>query len=177
MLHINHRKIRARHFVGQRLALAYGNLSGAPVPIKLSEFLPDTQEIGQNVIVNQPSWEQLLENNTQAFTADFVQRSRFISAFPTSMTPSEFVDKLFANADMTPAAAERVDAINEFGSATGTDDIAARARALRRVAENLIFAQQEFNKACVLMQYLATSGATQTIRLNSHSTFRATTSG
>jgi len=132
---------------------SYGNLSGAPVPIKLSQFLPDTQEIGQNVIVNQPSWEQLLENNTQAFTADFVQRSRFISAFPTSMTPSEFVDKLFANADMTPAAAERVDAINEFGTATATDDIAARARALRRVAENLIFAQQEFNKACVLMQY------------------------
>ena len=132
---------------------SYGDLAGIPVPIKLSEFLPDTQEIGQNVIVNQPGWEQLLENNTQAFTAEFVQRPRFTSAFPTSMTPSEFVDELFANADMTPAAAERADAINEFGHAPTTADVASRARALRRVAENATLAQQEFNRAFVLMQY------------------------
>jgi len=34
-----------------------------------------------------------------------------------------------------------------------TTDTAARARALRRVAENSAFAQQEFNRAFVLMQY------------------------
>src|SRR5213595_224903 len=44
--------------------------------------------------------------------------------------------------------------INELGSAKTTGDIAARARALRRVAENSTLAQQEFNRALVLMQYL-----------------------
>jgi len=131
----------------------YGNLPGLPVPIKLNEFLADTQQVGQGVIVNQPGWEQVIESNKQTFTSGFVLRSPFTSAFPTSMTPTEFVDKLFANANTIPATAARADAINEFGSATTTSDVAARARALRRVAENSTLAQQEFNRAFVLMQY------------------------
>src|SRR5437667_7848483 len=71
---------------------SYGNLPDAPVPIKLNEFLPDTQKIGQGVIVNQSGWEQTLENNMQNFTAEFVQRARFTSACPMSMSPDEFVD-------------------------------------------------------------------------------------
>jgi hypothetical protein len=132
---------------------AYGNLSGAPVPITLSEFLPDTQEIGQGVIVNQAGWETVLENNKQAFIAEFVQRSRFTSAFPTSMTPNQFVDQLFMNAGVTPSASDRAAAVNEFGLASTTADTAARARALRRVADNSTLTEQEFNKAFVLMQY------------------------
>ena len=132
---------------------SYGDLPGTPVPVRLSEFLPDTQQIGQGVVVNQAGWEQVLENNKQAFAADFVARSRFTSAFPTSMTPAEFVDTLFANAGVTPSAGDRMNAVNEFGSATTTSDTAARARALRRVAENSTLAQQEFNRAFVLMQY------------------------
>ncbi|MBA3357411.1 MAG: hypothetical protein H0U18_16025 [Pyrinomonadaceae bacterium] len=131
---------------------AYGNLPGAPVPITLSEFLPDTREIGQGVIVNQAGWEQVLENNMQAFTAGFVQRSRFTSVYPTSST-DQFVDQLFMNAGVTPAATDRTLAINEFGGAGTSADAAARARALRRVAENSTLKQQEFNRAFVLMQY------------------------
>src|SRR5205814_610808 len=112
---------------------SYGDLPGMPVPIRLSEFLPDKQQIGQGVIVNQTGWEQVLENNKRAFTAEFVQRSRFTSAFPTSMTPAEFVDKLFANAGLPPSATDRAAAINEFGSATNSTDVAARSRALRLV--------------------------------------------
>jgi hypothetical protein len=132
---------------------SHGNLPGLPVPIKLGEFLPDTQQIGQGVIVNQTGWEQVLENNKQAFTSEFVQRSRFTSAFPTSLTPTQFVDALFANAGVTPAASDRTAAISEFGSATDISNVAARSGALRRVAENSTFTQQEFNKAFVLMQY------------------------
>ena len=54
---------------------------------------------------------------------------------------------------MTPAASDRTAAINEFGGAGNTADIPARARALRRVAENSILNQQEKNRAFVLMQY------------------------
>ena len=132
---------------------AYGDIPGIPVPIRLNEFLPDTQKIGQGVIVNQAGWEQLLENNKQAFMAEFVQRSRFATAYPSGMTPAQFVDQLFVNAGVTPSAIDRASAINEFGSSTTTTDIAARARALRRVAENATLAQQEFNRAFVLMQY------------------------
>jgi uncharacterized delta-60 repeat protein len=132
---------------------SYGNLSNAPVPIKFDEFLPDTREIGKNVIVRQAGWEQTLENNKQTFATAFVQRQRFVSAYPASLVPDAFVDALFTNAGVTPSGADRSAAIAEFGAATNTADTAARARALRRVAENSTLAQQEFNRAFVLMQY------------------------
>jgi hypothetical protein len=132
---------------------SYGNLPNAQVPLRLDEFLPDTKEIGQGVVVNQSGWEQVLESNKQAFATEFVQRSRFVSAYPTSMSSEQFVDALFSNAGVTPTSADRTAAINEFGSASTTTDVAARARALRRIAENTTFASQEFNRAFVLMQY------------------------
>jgi hypothetical protein len=69
------------------------------------------------------------------------------------MTPAQFVDTLFTNTGVTPSAAERTSVINEFGAASTSADTAARGRALRRVAENSTFAQQESNRAFVLMQY------------------------
>ncbi len=133
--------------------VAYGNLPGAPVPLRLNEFLPDTQQIGLGVIVGATGWEQQLENNKNAFLLDFVSRSRFTAAYPTATSPAQFVDALYTTAGVTPLASERTAAINEFGSATTTADTAARARVLRRVAENSSLAQQESNKAFVLMQY------------------------
>jgi Tol biopolymer transport system component len=132
---------------------SYGDLPNAPVPIRLSDFLPDTKEIGQDVIVKQSGWEQKLESNKQAFAAEFVQRPRFVSAYPTSMSSEQFVDALFANAGVTPSASDRTAAINEFDFGATTNDVGARARALRRVAENSTLASQEFNRAFVLMQY------------------------
>jgi len=135
---------------------AYGNLSSpasAPVPIRLNEFLPDTQQIGQGVVVGSPNWQTLLENNKQAFAVSFVSRSRFVTAFPTSMTPGEFVNLLFANAVVVPTTAERDAAVAEFSGAASTANIAARARVLRLVADHATLKTQEFNRAFVLMQY------------------------
>jgi hypothetical protein len=131
----------------------YGNISGLPVPLRLNEFLPDTQQIGKGVVVGVGSWQAQLEANKQSYALDFVTRTRFTSAYATSMTPAQFVDALFLNAGVVPTAADRTAAINEFGSATNTSDMAARARALRRVAGNATLNTQEFNKAFVLMQY------------------------
>ncbi|MCM3869222.1 MAG: DUF4214 domain-containing protein [Pyrinomonadaceae bacterium] len=133
--------------------VAYRDLPGAPVPVKLKEFLPDTQRIGKGVIVGRAGWEQLLDDNKLAFMAHFVMRSRFTTTYPETLAPPVFVDTLYANAGVTPSAAERQAALNEFGSATNTADTAARARVLRRVAENSVLGRQEFNKAFVLMQY------------------------
>ena len=132
---------------------AYGLIPGAPVPVRFNEFLPDTQQIGENLIVGIPGWEQQLESNKVAFFLDFVTRDRFTNAFPTSTTPTAFVDSLFANAGVTPSPADRTAAINEFGGAANIADAAARARALRRVAENQTLVDLEFNRAFVLMQY------------------------
>lgn len=142
---------------------AYGDATGTStlggahqlsVPIvRFNEFLPDTQQIGQGLVVGQAGWEAVLENNKVAFCQAFVQRTRFTTAFANSMTPAAFVDKLFQNAGVTPLAADRDAAINEFAGAADTSNSAARARALRRVAENATLNQQEFNRAFVLMQY------------------------
>jgi len=151
------------YLVERMYKAAFGSASGAstlggahqlPVPIvRFNEFLPDTQQIGQGVVVNVGNWQQQLENNKQAFALDFVQRSRFATAFATTLTPAQFVDTLFTNAGVTPSASDRQAAINEFGSATTTSDTAARGRALRDVAENSILNAQEFNRAFVLMQF------------------------
>jgi hypothetical protein len=44
-------------------------------------------------------------------------------------------------------------AVAEFNGATTSADLQARARALRRVAENGTFSQSQTNRAFVLMQY------------------------
>jgi hypothetical protein len=134
----------------------FGGTHTFSVPIiRRSEFLPDTLQISKGVIVdpNDNSWQTILENNKVAFANDFVSRTRFSSAFPTSWTPDQFVDALFLNTGVTPSAADRTAAINEFGGAANTVDTAARGRALRRVAENSDLNNVETNRAFVLMQY------------------------
>ncbi len=133
---------------------SYGNLPGTVVPLRFAEFLSDTQQIGQDVVVGEADWQAKLLANKAAFAAAFVARSRFTAAYATSLTPTQFVDALYANAGVnSPPAAERTAAINEFGAVSNTSDNAARARALRRVAENATLHQQELNRAFVLMQY------------------------
>ncbi len=132
----------------------FGPTHTLAVPIvRLNELLPDSQQIGNGLIVGNPGWEQVLENNKVAFILQFVQRARFTTAYPTSLTPAQFVDALFAYAGVAPTAAERSAAINEFAGAGNTVDVAARGRALRRVAENSTLNQNEKNRAFVLMEY------------------------
>src|SRR5207237_3273439 len=66
--------------------------------IRFNEFLADTQRIGRGVIVNQGNWQQQLEDNNQAFMEEFVQRSRFLTDYPASMSQSVFVDQLTSRA-------------------------------------------------------------------------------
>jgi RHS repeat-associated protein len=137
---------------------SYGSANGAstfsgthqlPVPIvRFKEFLLDTQEIGRGVVVLQPGWEAVLENNKQAFAADFVQRSRFTTAFPSSMTAAQFVDTLNLNAGNPLSQSERDQLVNDLSTNART-----RAQVLRAVAEDPDLVSAEFNRAFVLMQY------------------------
>jgi hypothetical protein len=78
------------------------------VPIvRFSEFGSDTQRIGDGVIVLQAGGEQKLESNKQAFFLEFVQRPRFTAAFPDSLTPEQYVDRLNQNAGNVLSSSER----------------------------------------------------------------------
>jgi uncharacterized protein (TIGR03437 family) len=150
------------YLVERMYKAAYGTFNGtstlggtshslaAPI-VQFSEFLPDTMQIGSGVVVGQGNWQQQLEDNKQALAADFVSRSRFTAAFPSNLSATTFVDKLYTNAGLAPASgSNRSAAINELSTPS---DPAARARALRLVAEDPMLVQQEFNNAFVLMQY------------------------
>jgi hypothetical protein len=131
------------------------------------------QQIGQGLVVYQTGWETVIENNKQAFTAEFVPRSRCTSAYPISLTPAAFVDTPFANAASRHQRVTVRTAINELGAVTDTSNVAGRSRALRDVAENSTLAQQEFNRALVLMQYFGYLRRNPIDPPEPHSTFRA----
>jgi hypothetical protein len=122
--------------------------------VRFSDFLPDTQTIGQGVQVGVGSWQAQLEANKVSFAAAFVRRKMFSDAYQTTMTPAVFVNALFAKAGVTPSATDLTKAISEFDAgANDTSDLAARGRALRDVAENSTLSINESNKAFVLMQF------------------------
>ncbi|HEV7797337.1 MAG TPA: Calx-beta domain-containing protein [Pyrinomonadaceae bacterium] len=148
------------YLVERMYKVAYGTALGTstlggvhqfPVPvIRLNEFLPDTQEIARGVVVGNPGWELALETNKQLFADRFVQRSRFTAAnaFPTTLTPSQFVDKLNTNAGGVLLPAERIQLINDLSTGAKT-----RAQVVRTIAEDSDLAIAEKNQAFVLMQY------------------------
>jgi hypothetical protein len=129
---------------------AFGNVAGTPVPVRFQQFFPDTQEIGRGVVVNVGNWQQQLEANKQAFALRFVQRPEFLARYPATLSPTQFVDALNANAGGVLDATERANLIGEL-SANNTS--AGRASVLRKVAEDANLVQLELNKAFVLMQY------------------------
>jgi hypothetical protein len=151
------------YLVERMYKTAYGSATGIStfagvhqlsVPVvRFDEFSRDLQRIGQGVVVLQLGWEQLLEANKQAYANEFVQTPRFIAAFPTTMTPAQFVDKMNQNAGNVLSATERTTAINLFAGAGNTSNVTSRAQAVRKVAENASLAAAEKNRAFVLAQY------------------------
>jgi len=139
------------YFVYRMHKAAFCDLSGAPVPVAYADFMPDTQKIGEGVVVGQAGWEQKLEESKTAFALDFVNRSEFASAMPAAMTPDAFVDRLFSNAGVSPSQPERDALVSELTAANNSAQ--ARADVLRKVAENPSLVQKEFDRAFVLMQY------------------------
>jgi len=100
------------------------------------------------VIVNQGNWQQQLENNKQAFTEEFVQRSRFTTAFPASQSASVFVNTLNTNTGNPLSPSERDQLVSDLNTGAKT-----RAQVLRAVAEDPDLYGAEFNRAFVLIQY------------------------
>ncbi len=116
--------------------------------IRRSEFLPDTLQMSNGVVVLQPNWQTVLEANKVAFANDFVSRARFTTAYPASLTPLQFVNTLNNNAGNPLSTAERDQLVSQLTSGAKT-----RAQVVRAVAEDPDLNSAEKNKAFVLMQY------------------------
>ncbi len=121
--------------------------------LRFGEFLPDTQEVGRNVVVGQAGWEAQLEQNRQSFVNEFVARPSFLAEFPSDMTATQYVEKLNANTrDINPNGWITQDEQRALvlGLENGTE---TRATVLRKVADNAAFQSAQFNRAFVVMQY------------------------
>src|SRR5215831_16244303 len=151
-------------FLVERLyKLAYGDANGnsswggahpLAVPVvRFSEFLQGAQRIGKDVVVLQPGWEAALLANKQAYAGDFVQTPRFMAAFPATMAPADFVDKLNQNAGNVLSPAERASAIDVFDGAADSSNATARAAVLLQISDDPDLVNSEFTRAFVMTEY------------------------
>ncbi|MGH9904777.1 MAG: DUF4214 domain-containing protein, partial [Pyrinomonadaceae bacterium] len=129
---------------------AFGNLPAKPVPVTFAQLMTDTQRVGRNVRVGIGDWQAQLEINQQAFFSGLVQRPEFLARFPTSMSPTDFVNALNTNTDGALSQSERDNLIAQLA---GNNTTAGRAAVVRSVAGDQNLFDAEFNKAFVLMQY------------------------
>ena len=135
--------------------VAYGNATGTStfggshqvsVPIvRRSEYLPDTLQLSNGVIIGQPGALEKLEANKVAYANDFVNRSRFTTAYPLSLSTAAFVDAVNATAGNPLSASEKSNLVN--GGFT-------RGQIVRQIAEHSAVVNAEKNPAFVLMQFL-----------------------
>jgi hypothetical protein len=130
-------------------AIGSSNIGGQhslKVPIvRFDEFLADARRLGEGVVVGQPGWEQVLENNKQKFIAEFIQRIRFTVG---GLTPAKFVDALNTNAGNPLSLNERNQLVADY-----TFGLKTQAQVLRAVADDTDLVAAEKNRAFVLMQY------------------------
>jgi len=119
------------------------------------EFERDTQRIQNGVIVGEGAWQQVLNENRAEFMSNFVMRAEFVGLYPTTDTPTQYVDKIYQHAGITPETPqERADAIAEFGPVATAADAGARGRALMRITQNAEFQARELNRSFVHMEYI-----------------------
>ncbi len=147
-------------FVIRTYRTAFSRKSGNPYGppnqrLAYREFLKDTQEISEGVIVNETGWEQKLEANTTAYLQRFVNRADFKAEYQQGMSAQQYVDKLYMRAGVTPTSSEGQESMTAYGSG----DTAGRAAALRNVVDSPELQEQsanpvsEFDPAFVLMEY------------------------
>jgi Calx-beta domain/Carboxypeptidase regulatory-like domain/Domain of unknown function (DUF4214) len=89
-----------------------------------------------------------LQQSTIDFANEFVAGGAFRQFYPDSMTPAQFVNKLFDTAGLVPFMAERQQQIQDM-----TLHGKSRAQVLLEVIEIPAFREKEYNPAFVRMQY------------------------
>ncbi len=80
----------------------------------------------------------------------FVQRLPFTTRYPLSLTPEQYVDMLNTNTRNSLTQSQRDDLVNGLKAMPPTE---TRASVLRKVTDNQMFADREYNSAFVLSLY------------------------
>ncbi|HEX3085772.1 MAG TPA: DUF4214 domain-containing protein, partial [Pyrinomonadaceae bacterium] len=110
-------------------------------------FESDVQAIGRNYIFGQPGADNVLEANKVAYFKDYVSRSEFMNTY-NGLSDHVYVNTLISNTGVEFTQPERDALLNGLANHTET-----RATVLRKISEKPAFAQAEFNRMFVLMQY------------------------
>jgi hypothetical protein len=84
------------------------------------------------------------------FATNWVLRADFLTAFPRSLTPTQFVDNIAAAAGIT--LSNRSQIISDLTAAGNSD--AGRSVAMRAIADSSEEQNKEFNTSFVFMQYV-----------------------
>lgn len=103
------------------------------------EFMPD-----RNRVVGGAD----LQSSKASFVEEFVKREDFKRAYPNTLSPDEFVNRLFDAANLKPYTQERQQKITDMREGGKT-----RAQVLAEVIEIDEFKRREFNPAFVLAEY------------------------
>ena len=112
-----------------------------------ADFVPQSREISDRIVIGREGWEAALEANKRAFVERWTQTPEF-SAAHDMMSNEEYVDSLFDNAGLSFG-----DALHGELVAGLTSGAETRATALRRVAEHETVRRAHLNRAFVTMQY------------------------
>ncbi|HEX7315295.1 MAG TPA: Calx-beta domain-containing protein [Pyrinomonadaceae bacterium] len=130
--------------------VAFGKRSaGATARVSLVDFLYDSRQLGEGVVVGQGLWQEMIKENKLAYLRSLVNSELYRALYPETQAPAQHVDALFASAGVTPTAAERAAALDAYGWG-GTS---GRAAALQSVAESTSLTNAETNPAFVLSEY------------------------
>jgi hypothetical protein len=89
-----------------------------------------------------------LDASKTAFTDAFVQRSAFLAVYPASLSAQDYVNALNANTGNSLTGTE-VNALVS-GLLSGTE---TRGSILRKIADNELFVDREYNRSFVLNLY------------------------
>jgi glucose/arabinose dehydrogenase len=120
---------------------AFGSLAGAPNRANLTyfQFISD-----RGRVIGGAQLDQIKTD----FANAFVLRSAFAAVYQSSLTAGQYVDALNANTGNSLTPSERNALVNGLVGATET-----RASALRKIAENQMFIDREYNASFVLTEY------------------------
>jgi hypothetical protein len=132
--------------------VAFGRMSAdAATRVTLAQFLSDTRQLGEGVVVGPGDWQRRLEANRRAYLNRLVAEPAFSERFPPTTSAANFVAALYSSAGVLPTDEDSRAAEAAFN--VGGDE--GRAAALGVVADSVPVTRAEFAPAFVLMEYFS----------------------
>jgi CSLREA domain-containing protein len=110
-------------------------------------FQTDAQQLGRGYVFGEPGAEVLLEANKVAYFNEYASRTEFTNTY-NLVSDQTYVNTLIGNTGVSFTQLERDALLNGLINHTET-----RATVLRKIVEKPSYAQSEFSRMFVLMEY------------------------